>query len=214
MFSGQQYQSVNELVQLKNIRINNRRVSVKLDLGTMPPLEGYTEFGDLKLWFFGPTLLKGTGRSVLKIEAGLGKPAKVWGETIANRLDIHAQFIEQANQEFYQSFSFDSYQKRLGDHESGLIQQYGEFLTHYQDSWDRFKRLHFERQRIELSLENGSYRDHPEDYFFTQLDQGMRIFSEKYLELSKEQTQYQKQCLSQRRSGSANLRKMGFTEGH
>ncbi len=89
-------------IERKDLRFRERTVSFKLDLAQIAGLEAYAGIEDLRMWFIGPVVFKGTqDRVMLRVEAGLNKPDKSWFDALKERLDQDAQSLEQVRSTFY-----------------------------------------------------------------------------------------------------------------
>lgn len=93
-------------IEKKDLRFRERTVSFRLDLAQIAGLEAYAGIEDLRLWFVGPVVFKGTqDRVMLRVEAGLNKPDSSWFAALKERLDHDARSLEIVRAEFYTKLS-------------------------------------------------------------------------------------------------------------
>ena len=93
-------------IEKKQLRFRDRSVAFKLDLAQIAGLDAYAGIEDLRLWFVGPVVFKGTqDRVMLRVEAGLNKPDSSWFAALKERLDHDARSLEAVRAELYTKFS-------------------------------------------------------------------------------------------------------------
>lgn len=93
-------------IEKKDLRFRERTVSFRLDLAQIAGLDAYAGIQDLRLWFVGPVVFKGTqDRVMLRVEAGLNKPDESWFTALKQRLDHDAKSKEDALAELYAKHS-------------------------------------------------------------------------------------------------------------
>jgi len=95
---------IKNLIESKGLRFRGNSVSFKLDLERIDALKAYSSLANLRLWNVLPVLLKGTDVIALQIEAGLGKPADVWFDAVAERGESDGHTLEEARKELYAQF--------------------------------------------------------------------------------------------------------------
>lgn len=93
-------------IEKKDLRFRERTVSFRLDLAQIAGLDAYAGIEDLRLWFVGPVVFKGTqDRVMLRVEAGLNKPDTSWFAALKDRLDHDARSLEDVRSELYTKLS-------------------------------------------------------------------------------------------------------------
>jgi hypothetical protein len=155
---------IRQFIERKNIRFRDNTISFRLNLKEFADLRRFAELTELRLWQFGPALLRGTQNPVFRIEAGIGRPHSNWLTNTRARGQQEARTLEEARQEYYSRLSdiqpvMNDLRKNLVDLRDQLDlktledrdeRELSEFLSHSES-----------RLRSSLSLENPEFRADP-----------------------------------------------------
>lgn len=153
-------------IEKKQLRFRDRTVSFKIDLAQIAGLDAYAGIEDLRLWFVGPVVFKGTqDRVMLRIEAGLNKPDATWFAALNDRLDHDAKSLEQVRAEHYATLSnLTGLDKQVRDLVSSTRQDFrlGSLEPRLEAEVSAIHPELMRRAREELSLENPLFKADPE----------------------------------------------------
>lgn len=96
---------IRQFIERKNIRFRENTITFRLNLAEFADFSRFSELTDLRLWQFGPALLRGTQIPVFRIEAGIGRPHQNWLTDARARGEGEVRTLEQARQDYYDRFT-------------------------------------------------------------------------------------------------------------
>ena len=160
---------IKQLIEKKGLRFRGNTISFKLDLAQIPQLSDFAGFEDLRLWQFSPVLFKGSNEIIaLRVEAGLGIPAKSWFDNVKSRLEFDSRTLSEVRKELYQEYSNTSVLKEelsqfieTKKKDMGLVA----LNTREQNAIEKINTFVDQRIRKNLTLKNPLFEADPEETY-------------------------------------------------
>jgi hypothetical protein len=173
---GEYYRNLmREVLENNGIRVNAtmKSMAFKLNLKYIENLANFTrykEYADLRIWQFSPFLLKGTSDVFFHLEAGLGKPSKVWLSEYDARVAEDKSTILEVRSAQYKEFSnVQQVNSSLKEYLAKLLDQEKIRKTKltrlYQNDIEKFENSFLSRAKENLTLSNENFEADPENEY-------------------------------------------------